>query len=76
MVIQSPPTPKITVVHVSISTRFMVWYCNYLVCNNLRPPSVSAIPIDYQDFLEPADIVTAAASPEAASPLLVLLSQH
>jgi hypothetical protein len=60
----------------------MEWYCNYLVCNGMKPPRESAIPVDYKYLLEleavhptnlpanhakPAAVVTAAASSGASS---------
>jgi hypothetical protein len=60
----------------------MEWYCNYLVCNGLKPPCESVIPVDYKYLLEldaapptnlpaghpkPAAAVTAAASSGASS---------
>ena len=64
-------------------SQFMEWYCNYLVCNKLKPPSESAIPVDYKYLLalaavhpvnlpaartKPSAIVTEAAGDEASSP--------
>ena len=63
-------------------SQFMEWYCNYLVCNKLKPPSEMAIPVDYKYLLalaavhpvnlpaagaKPSAIVTEAAGDEEAS---------
>ena len=64
-------------------SQFMEWYCNYLVCNKLKPPTEFAIPVDYKYLLEfaavhpinlpaatakPSAIVTEAAGDEVSSP--------
>ena len=49
-------------------SQFMEWYCNYLVCNKLKPPTEFAIPVDYKYLLEfaavhPINLPAAAAKP-------------